>query len=182
MRILAALLVCCALSVCRAQESPGPALPDLTGVLRHPLNAGAQTGSVLIFYWHDCPICNSYAAEIKRICAHYTNFNFYIVQVDSDLTVEAARTHAREYALQAPVLLDGRHVLARLAGATVTPEAVVFGKDKQILYRGRIDNLYADLVRRRTEATEHNLRDALDAIAAGKRVINQPQPLGCLIP
>jgi peroxiredoxin len=180
MRAIAAILICCALTVCRAQGS-GPAVWDLTGAMRHPLDPGAQTASVLIFYWHDCPICNAYAPEINRICEHYTNFNFYIVQVDPDLTVEAAKTHAHDYSLPAPVLLDGRHALVRLADATVAPEAVVFGRKGNVLYRGRIDNRYATLATQRSEATEHDLRDALDAIAAGKSVKHQPPPVGCSI-
>ena len=122
---------------------------------------------------------NTTAAEIRE---HYTNFNFYIVQVDPDLTVEAAKTHARDYGLRAPVLLDGRHALVRLADATVAPEAVVFGRKGNVLYRGRIDNRYATLATQRSEATEHDLRDALDAIAAGKSVTHQPPPVGCAIP
>jgi hypothetical protein len=181
MRVLAAILLCGAMTVCRAQQS-GPAMADLTGALRHPLDAGGRAGSVLIFYWHDCPICNSYAPEINRLCDHYTNFNFYIVQIDPDLTVAGAKAHARQFGFRAPVILDSRHNLVRLADATVAPEAVVFGRSETILYRGRIDNLYASLATRRPEATEHDLRDALDAIAAGKPVKHQPPPIGCYIP
>jgi mono/diheme cytochrome c family protein len=160
----------------------GPAeFADLSGAVHRPLEAGTNTGSVLIFYWHDCPICNSYAPEINRLSEHYTNFAFYIVQVDPDLTPAAARDHARQFDLRPPVLLDGRHRLVRLAKATVAPEAVVFGKDGNVAYRGRIDNLYADLNKRRPEATEHDLRAALDAIAAGRPVTSQPPPMGCLI-
>ena len=78
--------------------------------------------------------------------------------------------------------MDGHRTLVKLAHATVAPEAVVFGRNKNVLYRGRLDNLYANLATRRTEATEHDLRDALDAIAAGKPVSNQPPPVGCIIP
>jgi peroxiredoxin len=181
MRVLATILLCALVTVCRAQES-GPAMADLAGVPRHPLDVGGKDASVLIFYWQDCPICNSYAPEFNRLCDHYTNFSFYIVQVDPDLTVAAAKTHARQFALRAPVLLDSRHTLVHLADATATPEAVIFGKNKNVLYRGRIDNLYPTLGTRRMEATEHDLRDALDAIAAGKPVTHQPPPIGCIIP
>ena len=175
------MLLCSAMTVCRAQES-NPAMADLAGTLRHPLDVGGHPASVLIFYWHDCPICNSYAPEINRLCDHYTNFNFYIVQIDPDLTLAAAKTHARQFGFRAPVLLDSSHALVRLADATVAPEAVIFGRHKNVLYRGRIDNLYASLATRRLEATEHDLRDALDAIAAGKPVTHQPPPIGCIIP
>jgi hypothetical protein len=150
---------------------------DVTGKVQRPL----QAGSVLIFYWHDCPICNSYAPEINRLCAAHTNFAFYIVQVDPDLTPAAAQKHARDFALLPPVLLDGRHRLVKLAGATTTPEAVVFGTNKNVLYRGRIDNLYPNLSQRRAEATEHDLGDALDAIAAGKAIKAQWPATGCAI-
>jgi thiol-disulfide isomerase/thioredoxin len=181
MRVFAAMLLCCTVAIGHAEVS-GPAVPDLTGTLQHPLDAGQQAASVLIFYWHDCPICNSYAPEINRLRDHYTNFNFYIVQVDPDLTLADARSHAQDYGFRMPVLLDGRHALVRLAGATVAPEAVIFDKNEKMLYRGRIDNLYSTLGTRRLEATKHDLRDALDAIAAGKSVKHQPPPIGCIIP
>jgi hypothetical protein len=182
-----AALLCCFLYLCLLSISPlrgeenSAEFTDLTGAVQHPFAVGTRAGSVLIFYWHDCPICNSYAPEINRLSAEYTNFFFYIVQVDPDLTPDAAKVHANQYDLRPPVLLDPRHRLVRLAKATVAPEAVVFGKDENVLYRGRIDNLYADLNKRRAEATEHDLRAALDAIGAGRPVKTQPPPVGCLI-
>jgi hypothetical protein len=180
-----AATLCCLLALGGGVASRAEASPleftDLSGTIRRPLEAGTKAGSVLLFYWHDCPICNSYAPEINRLSADYTNFAFYIVQVDPDLTPEGAAIHARQYDLQPPVLLDRRHLLVRLAKATVAPEAVVFGKSGDVLYRGRIDNLYADLNKRRAEATEHDLREALDAIAAGRPVNSQPPAMGCLI-
>ena len=63
-------------------------------VPRHPLEPADKAASVLFFYWQDCPISNGYAPEINRICASHTNFAFYIVQVDPDLTPAAAKEHA----------------------------------------------------------------------------------------
>jgi mono/diheme cytochrome c family protein len=178
--LISAILLLGSCFALRAADAPAE-FTDVSGVAHHPFDIGAKAGSVLIFYWHDCPICNSYAPEINRIAAEYTNFSFYIVQVDPDLTPEAARHHAQQYGLRAPVLLDARHLLVQRAKVSVAPEAVVFGKGETILYCGRIDNLYADLNQRRTEATEHNLRAALDAIAAGQPVKSQPKPVGCMI-
>src|SRR5260370_19365175 len=87
--------VCIAGSV----SPPEAVVNDLDGIPRHPLDPGQKLASVLIFYWHDCPVCNSYAPEISRICASYTNFAFYVVQVDPDLTPAAAKEHARQYDL-----------------------------------------------------------------------------------
>jgi len=155
---------------------------DLSGAVRHPLEPGEKRGSVLIFYWHDCPICNSYVPEMNRLCSNFPNFAFYTVEVDPDWTVAKARAHAQDFGLRAPVLLDGQHRLVSLAQAKVAPEAVVFGDNRTILYRGRIDNYYASLNQRRSTATEHDLLEALDAIAAGKKVPDEPPPVGCFIP
>jgi mono/diheme cytochrome c family protein/thiol-disulfide isomerase/thioredoxin len=182
-KVAAAIFFCLALSFALPSRAvlPPAEFEDLSGALRHPLDAGTKAGSVLMFYWHDCPICNSYAPEINRLSAAYTNFSFYIIQVDPDLTPDAARVHARQYDLHPPVILDHRQTLVRLANATVAPEAVVYGKSGNVLYRGRIDNLYAGLNQRRAQATEHDLREALDAIAAGRPVAHQPPAVGCLI-
>jgi len=157
-------------------------IEDISGVAHHPLAPGEKMASVLIFYLQDCPISNSYAPEINRIAATFTNFAFYIVQVDPDLKLEAAKQHARQYALSPPVLLDARHELVRRAGATITPEAVVIGKDGSIVYRGRIDNLYVEPGKKRSSATSHDLRDALDSIQAGHPAKpKETKAVGCLI-
>ena len=74
--------------MCFAGAEPAADLSftDLNGIAHHPLEAGDKAGTVLIFYWQDCPISNSYAPELNRIAAAHTNFAFYIVQVDPELT------------------------------------------------------------------------------------------------
>jgi hypothetical protein len=171
-------------SVCLA----GPERPadlvftDLNGITHHPLNAGDKAGSVLIFYWQDCPISNSYAPELNRIAAAHTNFAFYIVQVDPELTASAAREHARKYDLHEPVLLDPSHVLVKFAKAKVTPEAVVIGKDGKVAYRGRIDDRYVANETMRATATQHDLIDAMEAVASGKALVHtETKAIGCVI-
>ena len=183
MRTVCALLYLI-VGLCHAVEGRLPDLlfHDLAGVPRHPLRQQEKLATVLFFYWHDCPICNSYAPEISRISDGYTNFAFYIVQVDPDLTAAAAKQHASEYQLHAPVLLDAQHSLVKLVRATVTPEAVVLGRKGEVLYRGRIDDLYAGLGKKRAMATQHDLREALDAINVGKSVKKkETSVIGCMI-
>jgi AhpC/TSA family len=183
MRIICAILYFAA-GLCFAGrgESPDLVFVDLDGVSHHPLEPAEKQAAVLIFYGHDCPISNGYAPEINRISDSHTNFAFYIVQVDPDLTPAAARVHAREYDLRLPVLLDPQHRLVKLLKPTVTPEVIVLGKDGGTLYRGRIDDRNAGLEKHRGTATQHDLIAALDAIAAGQPV-NQKETkaIGCFI-
>jgi hypothetical protein len=172
-----------AVAVCLGADAvPDLVMKDLQDVPRRPLDPASKAGSVVVFYWQDCPVSNGYAPELNRIAASHTNFAFYIVQVDAELTAAAAREHAHQYGLTMPVLLDPTHRLVKLAGAVVTPEVVVFGKDGQILYRGRIDDGYAAPGKKRAVTTKHDLCDALDAIAAGEPVKQkQTKAFGCVI-
>jgi len=170
------------LSLAGSGESSGVVFNDLDNVARRPVEPADKLASVLIFYWQDCPISNGYAPEINRIAASCTNFAFYIVQVDPGLSAAAAKEHARKFDLRPPVLLDPKHQLVKLTRATVTPEVVVIGKAGEVLYRGQIDNLYVALGKKRRAVTEHDLRDALDAIAAGKPVKkSETKAIGCVI-
>ena len=176
--------LCLAAALSHAGPNPLPSLVvnDVNETARRPFDPQEKLASVLFFYWHDCPVCNSYAPEINRICETYTNVAFYIVQVDPDLTTADAKKHSKEYGLRAPVLLDPRHRLVKLAKATVTPEAVVLGQNGQLHYRGRIDDLYAGLGKKRAAATQHDLREILDAIRAGKPLKKrETKAVGCTI-
>jgi len=183
MRTICAIL-CLAAGLCGAgaSEPSRVVLNDLDGVSRQPIEPADKLASVLIFYGHDCPISNGYAPEINRIAASHTNFAFYIVQADSDLTLAAARVHAKEYDLRMPVLLDPQQELIKLFKPKVTPEVFVLGKNRQVLYRGRIDDLYAEIEKKRGTVTQHDLLDALDAIAAGQPVKHkETKAVGCSI-
>jgi hypothetical protein len=181
---LTSVLVCLAVGLSAAAAGPGREwiFNDLDDVARHPLDPADKSASVLIFYWQDCPVSNSYAPELNHIYTSHTNFAFYIVQVDPGLTPAAAREHARQFGLRVPVLLDPQHRLVNLAKATVTPEAFVFGKNGEILYHGRIDDRYPALGQKRAAATTHDLSDALDALTAGKSIrTRETKAIGCLI-
>jgi len=156
---------------------------DSAGVLYRPFELGGHKAAVLIFISTECPISNSLAPEINRIVAAYTNFSFYLVHADPDIKPESARQHARDFHLQAPVLLDPAHRLVKVTGATMTPEVVVCIGDDKVLYRGRINDLYAALGKKRAHPTRQDLREALDAIEAGKHVANsETKVVGCYIP
>jgi len=158
---------------------------DLDGRLHYPLQSGTNKATVLIFILADCPVANSYAPEINRLVAEYTprRVQFFLVHVDDALTQEEAAKHARDFGYQCPVLIDRDHALVRRTGVTITPEVAVLGPEERRLYRGRIDNQQAALGKRRPRPTTRDLRDALDAIVAGKPVKHpETKAVGCYIP
>ncbi len=145
----------------------------------------SRRATVLLFVTNDCPITNSYAPEIKRICDEYSarKIAFYLVYADPELKASDVRQHVKEYRLPCAALLDPAHRLVHFTQAAVTPEAVILAPDGRRLYRGRIDDRYIDFGRARFAATTHDLREALDAVLQGRPV---PHPIvkavGCSIP
>lgn len=146
--------------------------------------AGECRALALIFVGTECPIANGYAPEIKRLHEEYAprGVTLCVVYADPDLELEEAAHHAAEYGFPCPALLDPQLTLARRVGATVVPEAAVLvGKD--VVYRGRIDDLYPAFGKRRPEPTQRELRAALDAVLAGRPVATPRVPaIGCDIP
>jgi hypothetical protein len=161
-----------------------PLIRDLDGGLRHPL-APPRAATLLVFVTSDCPISNGYAPEIGRMCASYAvkGVDCLLLYEDARIAAGAARAHRTAYALSGiAAAIDDRRTIASAAGATTTPEAAVVDRDGAIRYRGRIDDVYVALGRRRQAATTHDLRDALDAVLAGRPVARpRTHALGCYI-
>lgn len=169
------------------QVDPALALPSSAGGDLHPFRCPRDGGkaAVVLFLTIDCPIANRYAPEIERIRLDYAGqgVGLTLVHVDPDLSDEAALVHAREFGLGAPVAVDRAHAVVGAAGARITPEAVVVDPGGRIRYRGRIDDQFADFGARRVEPSTHDLREALDALIAGKPVaVPETEALGCHIP
>ena len=159
---------------------------DIDGLEVNPL-APTGAASVLFFVTHDCPISNSYAPEIQRICADYKSKGTACALVYVDPTIDGAgiHKHLTEYRYNGDVtaILDRTHTLVDATHAIVTPEAVIVAHGGEIVYRGRIDNFYAGLGKPRRQATQKDLRTALDEVLAGKPVSHpETQSLGCYIP
>jgi thiol-disulfide isomerase/thioredoxin len=170
------------------QRSSAGGVVDLNG---HPLNPFVATGTanVIFFVATDCPVSNSYAPEIQRICKDYgpRGVGCALIYEDLDLPglhLEASvRRHLQEYRYDdIPAAIDTSRAIAKRAKASVTPEAVVVDRAGKVRYRGRIDNFYAALGKPRREVTEHDVRDALDAVLAGRSVSKpETEALGCFI-
>ena len=180
------LLLALAQGACRAPDgSSPPGYPDQHGELQRPLHPEGNQAHVLVFVTTDCPIANGYAPEIQSIADDYRDrsVRFFLVHVDPQVTREAAAAHALDYGFEVPILLDPTQELVAETGATITPEAVVLTPSGEMAYRGRIDNWYAQLGRKRRFPTQHDLRDAIDAVLAGEPVETaRTQAVGCFVP
>jgi Redoxin len=180
---LAALAGCASSQQIRVP--PGVTFLDLDGSHVSLPQRDPAVPTVLIFITADCPVSNGYAPEINQMVRDYKDspVEFDLVHVDSDLTLDEAQRHAREYQYQCRVLLDPKHSLSEAVGATITPEAAVIDRRGLLAYRGRIDDRYIELGKKRQEAAHRNLRDAIDAVIADRPPpVARTTAVGCYIP
>ena len=174
-------------------------VPDLDGTLVTPVASDGRKATVLFFVMHECPVANGYAPEINRIRSEYGDrgVRSFVVYIEDDLAPEKARAHAREYGFSGGTngltvgtngftvgtVRDPSHLLVKVAGVTVSPEAAVLSASGELLYRGRIDDRVAAFGQRRVQPTRRDLRLALDAIVAGKSIpTRRTKAVGCYIP
>jgi peroxiredoxin len=160
------------------------AVRDTGGTVHTASDWRGHPAIVLFFVAPECPGSNGYVPEMNRIEDAYAKRGVlvYAVQADSSVSPALATSYARDFRYEFPMLLDPGHALVRLAGATVTPQAAVLSSEGRVLYLGRIDNRVEDFGKRRTQVTSLDLRDALDAVLAGKPVAQpRTKSIGCSI-
>ena len=111
----------------------------------------------------------------------YKGVQLVAVNAAEEDSVVAMATQAVQHEIEFPVVKDFGSAAARALGVRRTPEAVVLDADKHIRYRGRIDDQYGYNYRR-AEPRRTELKDALEALLAGKPVaVPETEVQGCLI-
>ncbi len=158
-------------------------LRTLDGTPVRPLRDGTAKAVVFIFTRSDCPISNRYAPELERLYQKFRsrNIDWWLVYIDPEESKQAIRKHVEEYGYHLGVLLDPRHELVSMAKATTTPEAAVY-VNGHMVYRGRIDNRYANVGTTRRVVTDHDVERVLRAVADGQTVTPATtRAVGCVI-
>jgi peroxiredoxin len=164
--------------------APKFTLTDTSGATHTDKEWSSSSGVVLYFITTDCPVSNGYVPEMNRIAKDYESrgIRFYGVIADTDTPLDDVRKHTRDFAYNFPVLIDPHQTLVKLTNADVTPEAAALTPKGELKYLGRIDNQVESFGKHRPNATQHDLRDALDAVLAGKEPAKASgSPVGCSI-
>jgi len=139
------------------------------------------TGHVtaVIFIATQCPVSNAYNERMKALYSDYAPKGVQFVFLNANSTESAAdvERHHDAHGFPFPVYKDVNSAFADKVGAAVTPHSFVFDAQGTLVYRGSIDN--AQNIDR---VTAHPLRDALDAVLAGRPVpVSESKAFGCSI-
>ena len=168
-----------------AGAAPALTVPGLDGAAVSPFAAaGDVDATVLLFVMTDCPISNRYAPEVRRLHDEFAGtVRFWLVYVDTHRPVDELREHHSSFDYPFAGVRDVDGALVALAGATVTPEVVVFDAARRMVYRGRIDDRYVSFGVARRAPRTRDLRDRLRRLAAGEALaFSQTRAVGCYIP
>jgi peroxiredoxin len=154
-------------------------LPDVSGQERSLKSLAGNKGTVLLFIAVQCPVSNAYNERMEQLAADYKAKGIAVIGINSNVKEDAdtVKAHAAENKLTFPILKDPGNKIADRLGATVTPEAYFVDAGNKLLYHGRIDNS-----RNAAQIETSDLRNALDAVLAGK-AIDKPEAkaFGCTI-
>ena len=140
---------------------------------------------VIIFMCNHCPYVK---AVLKRIIALQNEFidrGVQFIGINSndatrypDDSLENMKIIAKENDFSFPYLIDPSQKTAKEYDAVCTPDLYVYGKNRKLAYRGRIDDNWEHS----KKVTQQDLKLALGNILAGQLVAKKQIPsMGCSI-
>jgi thiol-disulfide isomerase/thioredoxin len=138
---------------------------------------------VLVFMNTSCPLVQRYLPALNTMEKDHRDksVQFVGINVGADDSIRAMAAQAVEFDVAYPFVKDIDASCATILGVQRTPEVVVLDGSRKLRYRGRIDDQYR-LGGARPKPTRHDLREAIDAILAGKAVAVAETPVdGCVI-
>lgn len=186
MRITAAAFVVLALA---ATAGAGPvaigdklapfSLKDATGREVDLKAFQGRNALVLMFIATRCPVSNDYNTRMASLSREYAGRGVAFLGINSNREEAPAEIadHASRHGFSFPVLKDMENVQADRFSAQVTPEVYVYDASWTLRYHGRIDDS-----RKGDPIQSHDLRNALDALLAGREVpVKETKAFGCTI-
>jgi peroxiredoxin len=176
--------------------SPAPdfSLPGVDGKTYSLKDFADAPVLVVVFTCNHCPTAQYYEERIKAIVNDYRDKGVKLVAISpndpksirldelgyTDLsdTFDEMKIRAKHRQFNFPYLYDGETEKAsRAYGPVATPHAFVFDKGRKLRYAGRVDDS-----ERPQYAKTHELRDAIDAVLAGRDpAVTTTKVFGCSI-
>ncbi len=139
---------------------------------------------VVVFLSFDCPNSTGYSPVLADLAKRYADKGVSFLGVcraDAEDAAALAK-HAGEFKLGFPLLRDDNGAAVEALKAETTPEAFVLDHNFVLRYRGRIDDGYNARLKKNLIIRNHDLKNALDELLAGKPV-SRPltKAVGCPI-
>lgn len=160
-------------------------LPGVDGKNYSPKNFSDKKVLIIIFTCNHCPYAQAYQDRIIALQKNYSQNGVQVVAINSndatgypDDSFEKMKERAREKNFNFPYLRDESQETARAFGAQVTPDCFVFGQDRTLQYRGRVDDNWQN----EDKVVSRDLENAVKEVLQDKNPAKQEaQAIGCSI-
>jgi len=148
-------------------------------------NYFSKNGTIIMFICNHCPFVIHVLDEIVSITKKYDNEISFIAISSNDIvnypedSPELMKKLAEEKKFNFPYLYDETQEVAKKYDAACTPDFFVYNSDKQLVYRGQLDDSRPG---NDIPVTGHDLRKAIDSLINGEEIDkNQKPSIGCNI-
>lgn len=139
---------------------------------------------VIVAQGNGCQIVRSNLEDLNTLRNDYSEQGVEILMLNANLqdTRAAIAKEAKEWGADFPILKDRTQIIAKSLNINRTGEVLVIDPKKwEVVYRGPLSDR-VDYERQKDKASKHYVRDALDALIAGKEVaLSQVNSPGCII-
>lgn len=167
-------------------SAPQFSLPDPDGKIVSLSDFDGAPALVVVFMCNHCPFVKHVAPGLADLAREYQDKGVAVVGVNPndianypDDSPQKMAEASKEYGYTFPYLLDESQAVAKAYRAACTPDFFVFDADRQLVYRGQMDDSRPSLD---LPVTGADLRAALDAVLDGRSVAAEQKPsVGCNI-
>ena len=144
-----------------------------------------KKGTIIMFICNHCPFVIHVLDEIISITKKYDKEISFIAISSNDIvnypedSPELMKKLAEEKKFNFPYLFDETQEVAKKYDAACTPDFFVYNSEKQLVYRGQLDDSRPG---NDVPVTGHDLRKAIDSLIKGEEIDkNQKPSIGCNI-
>ena len=144
-----------------------------------------KNGTIIMFICNHCPFVIHVLDEIVSITKKYDKEISFIAISSNDIvnypedSPELMKKLAEEKKFNFPYLFDETQEVAKKYDAACTPDFFIYNSDKQLVYRGQLDDSRPG---NDIPVTGHDLRKAIDSLIKGEEIDkNQKPSIGCNI-
>lgn len=128
---------------------------------------------VVVFTCNHCPVAVAYEDRLVKFHADYKDKGVQLIAINVNNLpadrLDKMKERAAAKGFNFPYLYDSSQKVGRDFGAKVTPHFFVLDGERKIAYIGAFDNSQNE-----SKVEKHYLRDAVDALLAGK---TPPEPV-----
>jgi peroxiredoxin len=167
--------------------APDFSLPDVVSGEMISLHTFQDKKALLVmFICRHCPYVKHIQTQLAQLGQDYKNTDLGIVAISANDAQnypadapESLKEMALELDFTFPVCYDESQTVAKAFTAACTPDFFLFDQDFKLAYRGQLDESRPSL---KIPVTGYDLRQAIDALLAGKGVNPEQKPsIGCNI-